>query len=222
MRHEVDRKPISLKAAFDEALAIDGKPVVVADVTDNPGGGAPSDSTFALRELLKRGVTDAGIAMMWDPVVVQVVMSTEVGAILDIRLGGKMGPMSGDPLDLTVEVFGIIPDMVQEIPQSGDEALTLSCGDTVALHCQGIDIIVNSVRGQVFNPTVFTNFGIDVMQKRLLVVKSTQHFYAAYAPIAAKILYMDAGGALTPQYPQLTYQHDQTSKYPWVDDPFAS
>jgi microcystin degradation protein MlrC len=222
MRHEVDRKPISMKQAFDEAIAFDGKPVVIADITDNPGGGAPSDSTFALREMLKRGMTDAAIAMMWDPVVVQIVMSTEVGAKLDIRLGGKMGTMSGDPLDLQVEVMGILPGLTQDFPQPGNEPLKSPCGDAVALHCQGIDIIVNSLRGQVFNPQVFTKFGIDVTAKRFLVVKSTQHFYAGFSPIAAKILYMGAGGALQPDYPTLPYQHDHTHKYPWVDDPFAS
>ena len=221
MRHTVDRKPVSMKEAFDEALAFDKQPVVIADITDNPGGGAPSDSTFALRELLQRGVTNAAIAMMWDPIAVQVVMSTEVGAKLDIRLGGKMGTMSGDPLDLQVEVMGIIPDMVQTFPQPGSEPIALPCGDAVALHCQGIDIIVNSLRGQVFSPQVFTNFGIDVSQKRLLIVKSTQHFYAGFAPIAAKIIYMNAGGALQPDYPKLPYRHDHSHKYPWVDDPFA-
>jgi microcystin degradation protein MlrC len=221
MRHTVDRKPIGINEAFDEALAFDGKPVVMADITDNPGGGAPSDSTFALREMLKRGVTNAALAMMWDPVVVQVVMSTEVGAKLDIRLGGKMGTMSGDPLDLQVEVIGIIPDLTQDFPQPGSDPLSLPCGEAVALRCQGIDIVVNSLRGQVFNPQVFTKFGIDVMQKRLLVVKSTQHFYAGFSPIAAKIIYMGAGGALQPDYPKLPYNHDHSHKYPWVDDPFA-
>lgn len=221
MRHEVDRKPITMQEAFDEFEAFEGHPVVIADITDNPGGGAPSDSTFALREMLERGITNAAIAMIWDPIVVQVVMSTEVGAKLDLRLGGKMGPMSGDPLDLTVEVTAIIPDLTQEFPQPGSEPISLPCGNAVALHCEGIDIVVNSLRGQVFNPQVFTKSGIDVTQKRLLVVKSTQHFYAGFSPIAEKIIYMGAGGALQPDYPQLPYINNHSHKYPWVDDPLA-
>jgi len=221
MRHEVDRKPISMKEAFDEFEAFEGNPVVMADITDNPGGGAPSDSTFALREMLERGITNAAIAMIWDPISVQVVMSTEVGAKLDIRLGGKMGTMSGDPLDLSVEVTAIMPGLTQDFPQPGSEPISLPCGDAVALHCNGIDIIVNSRRGQVFNPQVFTKAGIDVMQKRLLVVKSTQHFYAGFKPIAKKIIYMGAGGALQPDYTKLAYKHDHSDKFPWVDNPFA-
>ena len=87
--------------------------------------------------------------------------------------------MSGDPLDLRVTVTGIIPDMKQQWTQS-EGPVSIDCGDSVALHCQGIDIIVNSNRGQVLSPTVFSNFGIDPLWKRLLVVKSTQHFYAGF------------------------------------------
>ena len=134
--------------------------VVIADQSDNAGGGAPSDSTFVLRALLERGVTNAALGMIWDPVAVSVAMSAGEGATLDLRLGGKMGPMSGDPLDLRVTVSGIIPDMKQQWTQS-EGPVAVDCGDSVALHCQGIDIIVNSQRGQVFSPVVFSNFGID-------------------------------------------------------------
>ena len=131
--------------------------VVIADQSDNAGGGAPSDSTFALRALLNRGVTDVAIGMIWDPIAVRVAMSAGEGATLDLRLGGKMGPMSGDPLDLRVTITGIIPDMKQQWTQS-EGPVAIDCGDSVALRCQGIDIIVNSSRGQVFSPHGFFEF----------------------------------------------------------------
>ena len=130
--------------------------------------------------MLERGIANAGVAMMWDPIAVQVAMSGGVGAKLDLRLGGKMGTMSGDPLDLNVTVTGIVEDMIQEWPQQGDP-MRIPCGDSVCLHCDGIDIIVSSRRVQPFSPDVFTNFGIDVARKRMLVVKSSQHFYAGFA-----------------------------------------
>ncbi|MBZ0277352.1 MAG: MlrC C-terminal domain-containing protein, partial [Anaerolineae bacterium] len=172
--------------------------------------------------LLERGMTNSGVAMIWDPVVVQIVSGVDVGAKLQLRIGGKMGTMSGDPLDLEVEVIGFVSDMMQEFPQTNSSPVVIPCGDTVALRCQGIDIIVNSIRTQVLSPQVFTNFGIDVMQKRCLVVKSTQHFYAAYAPIASAVFYMGAPGALVPYYELLPYQKVQPDKYPWLDDPFES
>ena len=133
-----------------------------------------------------------------------------------------MGPMSGDPLDLDVIVSGIIQDMYQDFPQGeGGEIYRTPCGDSVWLTCNGIDIIVNSIRTQVLSPMVFTNFGIDVSKKRLLIVKSTQHFYAAYAPVAAEIIYMAAPGAIAPIMTQIPYTRVDLHKYPWVDDPFS-
>ena len=97
LRHELAPKSLSLDDALDRALALERGPVVVADQADNAGGGAPSDSTFVLRALLERGVTEAALGMVWDPIAVKVAMSAGEGAQLDLRLGGKMGPMSGDP-----------------------------------------------------------------------------------------------------------------------------
>jgi microcystin degradation protein MlrC len=219
LRRQLDQPPLSINEALDQALAIDDMPVVIADRADNAGGGAPSDATFILKALLDRGITNAGVAMMWDPIAVRVAMSGGEGAMLQLRLGGKMGPMSGDPLDLTVTVTGIIENMIQEWPQQG-EALKMPCGNAVSLHCNGIDIIVNSERTQVFSPQVFGNFGIDPLQKRLLVVKSAQHFYAGFAPVAAKIIYLAGPGAVAPRFKEIPYRRVDLNKYPWVDNPF--
>ena len=65
LRHELLVDSLPMNAALDRALANPAGPVVVADQADNPGGGAPSDSTFVLRELLARGVAGAALAMIW-------------------------------------------------------------------------------------------------------------------------------------------------------------
>ena len=220
MRRELDQTPYSIDEALEQALADPNGPVVIADRADNAGGGAASDSTFMLKAMLDRGIDNAGIATMWDPIAVQVAMSGGVGSTLDMRLGGKMGPASGDPLDLTVKVTGIVENMVQEWPQQGDP-MRIPCGDSVCLNCNGIDIIVSSKRGQPFSPDVFTNLGVDVQKKHILVVKSSQHFYAGFAPIASQIIYMAAPGAVAPRYTEIPFKRVDLNKYPWVDDPFA-
>ncbi|MFN8443897.1 MAG: M81 family metallopeptidase [Caldilineaceae bacterium] len=221
-RHTITASSVPMAQALDQAMANPKGPVVIADQADNAGGGAPSDSTFVLRELLRRGITDAGIAMFWDPIVVNLAKAAGAGATLQVRLGGKLGPMSGDPLDLTVKVIGTIDKMTQRWPQQNSEPVIGQCGDAVALSCNGIDIIVNNKRTQVLGPDVFTNFGIDVTQKKLLVVKSTQHFYAGYAPIASQIIYMAAPGAIAPIMKEIPFQRVDLNKYPWVDDPLGA
>jgi microcystin degradation protein MlrC len=72
----------SIDASLDEALAFDGGPVVLSDGADNPGGGAASDSTFILRRMLERGITNAALGPMWDPIAVRIAFDAGVGAKL--------------------------------------------------------------------------------------------------------------------------------------------
>ncbi|MFT6304824.1 MAG: microcystin degradation protein MlrC [Pseudomonadales bacterium] len=58
----------------------------------------------------------------------------------------------------------------------------------------GVDVILNTVRSQVFNPDVFSNLGIDPLQKSILVVKSTNHFHDAFSQIASDIFYAEVVG----------------------------
>jgi microcystin degradation protein MlrC len=44
-----------------------GKPVVIADVEDNAGGGGSSDTTGLLRALIDAGADNAILALMNDP-----------------------------------------------------------------------------------------------------------------------------------------------------------
>ena len=113
MRDEVQPAYRSMEQALDEALAFDGQPVVLADVSDNSGGGAPNDSTFLLRAMLERGIDSAAIGCIWDPIAVEVAMEVGEGVELEMRIGGKMGPMSGDPVDLRVRVGKIARDATQ-------------------------------------------------------------------------------------------------------------
>ena len=94
-------------------------------------------------------------------------------------------------------------------------------GNCVALRVNGIDIVLISLRCQVFSPELFTNLGIDPTQRRLVIVKSTQHFYGRFAPIAAEVLYIAAPGAVVPDFKNIPYKYADTNKYPLVADPMA-
>lgn len=191
--------------SIDQALSCAAGPVVVADTTDNPGGGQPGDSTYFLKDLLDRHVANAAFAMIWDPLAAQLAAAAGVGATIDLRLGGKTGPSSGAPLDVRAKVLAVNPkasQMAQGAPQS--------LGLTVALEIDGVQVVVNSVRQQTFSPECFTEVGIDPLSKKILVVKSAQHFHETFSPFAAAIIYADAppGRILDYRsYPYLQVRH---------------
>lgn len=210
MRDIVQPHYETMDSALDKALALDSQPVVLADVSDNSGGGAPNDSTFFLRKLLERGVGNAAIGCIWDPVIVEVAKELGEGIEADLRIGGKMGPMSGDPVDLRVRVGKIALGASQQFGQGRGKL-----GDAVALHGpNGIDIVAISHRTQTFSPEVFSNVGIDPAQKKILIVKSMQHFYAGFEPIAAKIMYVATPGALVPDVTLLPYEKARHTMWP--------
>jgi microcystin degradation protein MlrC len=44
------------------------------------------------------------------------------------------------------------------------------------------------------------NVSVEPTRRRLVVVKSTNHFMAAYGPIASDVLYVDADGPIPRDY----------------------
>jgi microcystin degradation protein MlrC len=219
MRDKLRPNSLSLEGALTKAAKSTQFPVVVADQSDNAGGGAPGDSTFALQWILENDVKDVALAMIYDPAVVSIAKAVGYGAEINVRLGGKLGPSSGDPIDIKVTVGKLLEAYQHEFPQGKNESTSVDIGDTVALHGQGVDILVCSARSQCFSPKIYTDFGIDPMSKKILLVKSTTHFAAAFEPIAAEIIYMAAPGAIVPAINEIPYSRMSLDKYPWVENP---
>lgn len=189
-------------------------PTVVADVWDNPGGGVAGDSTIILREIFKQNVTNAALATIWDPIAVRTCFSAGLDARLTLRFGGKMSDKAGEPIDAEVVVRNLVRQATQSFGQS-----TVPLGDCVWIEVNGIDVILNTVRSQVFNPDIFTNLGIDPLQKNLLVVKSTNHFHDAFSRIASSIIYAAVDGPYPNDPVTNRYQHLSRDIWPRVDNP---
>ena len=195
-----------VEEVLDEAagLPTNAGPVIVADGSDNPGGGAACDSTFILAALIERRATDAALGMIWDPQSALIAADAGVGARLPLRIGGKIGPMSGAPVDAEVEVLAIRHDGFQ---RGLTGKLSEPLGLAVAVRIGGIDVVVNSIRQQVFSPECFTELAIDLAAKRLVVVKSTQHFQAAFKAASSAMIYCNAPGSLNMDLASLPYRH---------------
>ena len=185
--------------------------VVVADTTDNAGGGAAGDSTFLLRAVLDAGLSDVALGMIWDPVAVEFAAAAGTGARLALRIGGKCGPSSGDPVDLNVTVMAVSEHASQRgLETERCEAL----GKAVCVRAGSIDIVLNSRRQQVFSPDCFTELGIDLDSKSIVILKSSQHFHNYFAPIASEILYCEAPGTLHSRYSRFPFRKLRQPMWP--------
>jgi microcystin degradation protein MlrC len=203
-----------IESSLDRLRHSNGQ-IVLGDFADNPGGGAPGDSTFFLREMLARGISDAVIGAFWDPVVAQVCAEAGVGAILPVRLGGKCGPSSGDPLDLEVEVMAVV-----ENHSAGVFGQRQPMGRSVWLRSQDIDIVVCSIRTQVYERDAFTGLGLDLTDRQLIVVKSSNHYQAGFRHDADHLWHVTSPGALRLDFARMPYTKRDPNYFPRVDDPW--
>lgn len=189
--------------------------IVAADMADNAGGGAPSDSTFILEGLIRRRVEGAVFGVVWDMAAVEICLNAGVGASLDLRIGGKCGPTSGQPLDGRATVRSIIHDHTPP----GMAGKPGPFGNSVWVEFDGVDVVLSSLRNQIFHPAAFTDHGIDLSKRRLAVVKSIEHFKAAFDPIAAEIVYVDTPGALRPTFDAMPYTKRDLAYWPRIEAP---
>jgi len=217
MRQETAPQLTTLEAALDEALAVGFGPVVLADVADNAGGGAPSDATYVLEGLLARGISNVASGLYWDPTAVRFCKEAGEGATLELRIGGKCCRESGPPVDLTVTVKRILEGAIQPFG-----TVTMPIGDAVWVQADnGLDLILNTVRTQTFHPDAFAQMGITLAEKAMVVVKSSQHFYAGFAPIASKVIYITGEGTLNTDFATIPYRKFTDPYWPRAADAFT-
>jgi microcystin degradation protein MlrC len=135
-----------------------------------------------------------------------------------LRLGGKVGKASSDPLDLEVTVKRVLERHTQSGltgPVELGRSIWVRTGDE-------IDIVIASVRTQTLAPDAFTGIGIRLDGKHLVTVKSIEHFRARFSPYARKILHVRSSGALDMNFAALPYTKRYANYWPRVSDPLGS
>ncbi|MCZ6633073.1 MAG: M81 family metallopeptidase [bacterium] len=185
--------PTSVSDAVSQALAVDGGPVVIADISDNPGGGGSNDGVEILRELLHQGVRDAAVATIYDPEVVTQAVEAGVGASIRSPLGAKTDVLHGASIEIEGRVRLLFDgDFQYKGPMT--QGAWGSIGTSAVVDVQGVRVIVCSKRLQSRDPEVFRAAGIEPLAQKILVVKSAVHFRAAFEPLAAEVIVADAPG----------------------------
>ena len=193
-----------LSVAEAVALARQGKagdkPLVVADYTDNPGGGGYGDATAFLKGLVESGIDSVAFHAICDPEAVEQGMRAGVRTKTTLTLGGKTDPaMGGPPLALHGEVVCLTSGrFIAYGPMGG--GVERDYGPSMVFRVGGIDIIVITNNGQAVDLGQFTSLGIDPRHYRTVAVKSMQHFRAAFEPIARSVVLVDTGALCSELY----------------------
>ncbi|MEH6523958.1 M81 family metallopeptidase [Sulfitobacter sp.] len=189
-------------------------PLIIADYADNPGAGAYGDATGLLSALLEAGVSNACFGPLIDPVAAAYLNSRPEGAKVTLEIGGTTAPeFGGGPISVTGMLKwkgdGLV---VGSGPILG--GLERNFGLTAVLEVAGIDILVVSIAHQMLDLKQFETFGIDPARKAVVALKSMQHFRAAFAPIAERIIVCDSGALCTLDYASMGYEKVPRPMFP--------
>ncbi|CAM5194594.1 M81 family metallopeptidase [Alishewanella longhuensis] len=188
---------------------------VLADVWDNPGGGVAGDGTLILQKIMARNLTGVAVGTIWDPMAVKLCFAAGEGANITLRFGGKSCATAGMPIDKNVKVLKLKANAQQQFANSH-----VPMGDCALIGFDGIKVILNSNRCQSFDPSLFRELGIEPEQCKLLLIKSTNHFYQGFAPLAAQIVYVDAGAPYPSDPKRNLYHHINRPLWPIIERPF--
>ena len=213
MREQFTFNLHTVESAIEIANQTEGKPIVLADGADNPGGGGPCDGTTILQKFIETNVQDAVIAVIADPESVAQAAEAGVGSRVQLNVGGKTDTQHGAPVALMGYVK-TLSDGRFTLKGPMGRGTVGNMGRTAVIQVGGVEIILTERRIQPYDAEVLRSVGIEPRRRKLIVLKSAVHFRADYTPIAHQILEVDTPGVHSPNLFNYNYQKLRHPIYP--------
>jgi microcystin degradation protein MlrC len=215
-RRETTVPLYTLKEAMAEAgkESKDGRPLILADFTDNPGSGGYGDSVRLLEAMIRSDLPNAVFGCIPDPDAAQRCIAAGTGKEVEVVLGAKIDPKTyGPPLRVrgTVEHVSEGIFIAQEPMSKG---VRLSLGPTAVLRSGGVRVLVTTHNLQVYDLQVFLSQKIDPRACSVVAVKSWHHFRAAFEPLSRKVMLVDGGGLASRDLKRFPYHKIRRPIYP--------
>lgn len=181
------------------------KPFVLADVQDNSGAGATSDTTGLLRALIEAKADRAVVGALVDPEAARAAHEAGQGAEIEIGVGGKLFPDGGPPLKLRWKVAGLSDGrFLCTGPFYGGNRANL--GRCALLTHGGVSVLVSTGRMQAADKEIFRHIGVEPAAQKILGLKSSVHFRGDFTDVAEEILVVEAPGAFVDRPDRLPYK----------------
>ncbi|MDB5553535.1 MAG: MlrC family protein 3 [Rhizobium sp.] len=177
----------------------DARAVILADVADNPGGGANGNTTWILESLINAGAQGAVLGIFNDAALAQEAMQLGEGA----RFRAVFNRVEPDRFSRRFEADATVVKIRDGdcVGRRGFYAnRRLNLGTTVLLDLGGVKVVVISIRTQCADPVFLEMMGLDIAKQRSVVVKSRGHFRAGFDEFFAsdQVIEVDAPGLSSP------------------------
>jgi microcystin degradation protein MlrC len=187
---------------------------VLSDSADATTAGAPGDSTWLLREMVKYDWPRSALITLVAPEVVKQAQRLGIGGEWTGPLGGVRDRRFSQPLTLSVRTVSLFE---AQFVLSGHLArnLPINMGPSAVLRHGNVHIVVTSRSGPHFAPELFQAAGIDPFAASVLVAKSPCGFRAAYAERTQTTLVVRAPGCAPSDFWRYEYKKIPRPLWPW-------
>jgi microcystin degradation protein MlrC len=202
-RFEVTLAPAA--ATIARALASDAHPFVLADSADAPSSGAPGDSTALLELLIAARPARPCLHNIVDAEAAARLFAAGAGAELTLTLGAESGAPFYAPLEVTGRVR-LLSDGDFTNKGLGFQGVVFRRGRTAVLDIGQIALVVMERAVIQWDPELYRSLGLEPRDAQIVVVKSPAAFRAAYEPLAAEVVIVDAPGVCSPNLRALPYR----------------
>ena len=184
------------------------KPIVLADVQDNPGAGGTSDTIGLLAALMRHKAKGAVIGMIVDEGAAQQAVETGEGNIMRRGIGAVVGYAGETPVEAEWRVVKIGDGKFMGTgPFYGGAKFQIGPMALVTDEASGVSAVLASKRIQAADQEMFRHVGVEPAKVPILGLKSTVHFRADFQPIAETILVVQSPGAHITDPVEMPYKH---------------
>src|SRR6516162_1115923 len=184
------------------------RPILLADIQDNPGAGGTSDTVGLLRALIAHRARGAVIGMIVDPEAAEAATAAGEGAVLARGIGAAVGFAGEEPVERAWRVARLASGIFTGSgPMYGGAKFRIGPMALVTDEETGVSAVLACRRIQAVDQEMFRHVGVEPSDVPILALKSTVHFRAHFQPIAEAVLCVQSPGAHVTDPVELPYRN---------------
>lgn len=211
---EIDQMPPA--SAVSAALAEPLGPVILAEGSDNVGGGAPADATHVLACLTN--VQQKALVVIRDEAAVRRAFEIGIGATFEGKVGGKSDRLHGEPVMVNGKVRLLFDGKYRHIGpyMTGGRA---DMGNTAVVECGQLTLVLTEKRAAPWDLGHVRSVGLWPEDFKIIVVKSAIAWQAAFGRFAKRVIHVDSPGCCSANLRHFEYRQVRRPAYPLDAEP---
>ena len=184
------------------------RPILLADIQDNPGAGGTSDTVGLLGALIAHRARGAVIGMIVEPEAAEAATAAGEGTVLERGIGAVVGFAGERPVERPWRVARLTSGIFTGSgPMYGGAKFNIGPMALLTDDRSGVSAVLACRRIQAVDQEMFRHVGVEPSDVPILALKSTVHFRAHFQPIAEAVLCVQAPGAHVTDPAELPYRN---------------